>query len=261
MADTSDPFQPAEDHAQLLQHARELARVEAVRHAEDLLDRDLPYVGEAEQVGLQRMALLTAARAERVAACEVDEAAALRAAESAERQRDAALDALRAAGVMEEQLALSALDLPISHRTALSVAAGAAALAVVVALVLGWSLAGVVVLAVAAAAAGFAAVQTSRPAPVELPRLTALRRERSRAEAAALAARRAADAATLELRSVREQADALALGEQAFARELVAGYLTELHSSFPPGVLADGGRLTVQREVEVPLPDWHVAAG
>jgi hypothetical protein len=256
MANDSNPFAPAVPHAVAIEATRVRARADATRHAEDLLERPLPVVQEAEQLARQRIALLDAARAERLGELTRRVESTRRDVDSAEQRRAAVLDALAAAGVRQEELDLPPLDA--------SAQAGWRVLAPLVALVLGAGAgfalrvdaATAVIAGAVLAAVAYATTSTAEEPAAEPLRLRKLRHARAEAETELLAAWHAHAVATEQLETFHIWVRALARAERAHAEQIVATYVTDLTSAMPPGALADGRGVGHQVPPRVDLPDW-----
>jgi hypothetical protein len=248
-----DPFAPAAQHEHALDDARERARNDAKRHAEDLLERQLPFVVEAEALGQRRVTLLAQRRDELLTQARRRRSDATTAMLDATQRREAAEAALSAAGVPPEQFALRPLDL--ARTVKISTCAGACTI-VVVAVVLAAAFGSLLIasgLLVCLLLGGSAYATLTHDSEIEHPRVHALRKARTRAATDY----RNADSARLlaedEIVSIPERAQSLMRGEQTFAEELVSAYTTELHSSLPPGALANGATLAAQRKPQVRL--------
>jgi hypothetical protein len=253
-----DPFSPASEHQSLLQDVRERARTDAVRHAEDLLGRDLPIVEEVEAMGTHRVVRLGLRRQELIAAARDALAAAAQQRQLAEQRLRAALAALAAEGVPQDQLALEALDRPLQPER-IAAMFGAATLAAAVAGgvwlgALGVMIAVLVCLACATALGVAVCMPSAHRA--ETARLSALRRERRNAELGLSAADDAHLAAERALADLPGRALRLLEGELAFVKEFVSLYESEVFRTLPPGALADGRGLGRQREPEIDMPGW-----
>jgi hypothetical protein len=256
--DQNDPFTPAPEHQALLRDVRERARTDAVRHAEDLLDRELPVVEEAETLGNHRVVRLGLRRQELIAAAQDALAAATQRRQLAEQRLRAALAALAAEGVPQDQMALEALDRPLQpERVAAMFGVATLAAAFGGGLWLG-------ALGVMIAVLGCLACATALGTAVFMPsahraetaRLSALRRERRSAELGLSAAGNAQLAAERSLADLPGRAITLLEGERAFAKEFVSLYESEVFRTLPPGALADGRGLRRQREPEIEMPSW-----
>jgi len=256
MADDSDPFAPTQDHAAELEDARRRAREDATRHAEDFLDRPLPIIAAAETLARRRIAVLEAARADRLGELECAVEDTRREAESAAARHAAVRQSLAAAGVPRDELDLPPFDAPMAAGWRIGAPLAAAGAGAAVALILGLRTTGVVVVAVVCAAIAYAGLVATEEPVVESARLRKLRKARLTVEAALLAAQHAHETARERLATLHEQVRALARAERALAEEMVATYVTELTSAMPPGALADGHRVAVQRAPRVDLPDW-----
>lgn len=252
-----NPFSPASEHQALLQDVRERARTDAMRHAEDLLGRDLPIVEEAEAMGRHRVVRLGLRRQELIAAARDALAAAAQRRQLAEQRLRAAFAALAAEGVPQDQLALEALDRPLQPERIVAMF-GVAMLAAAVGGGLWLGALGVmiaVLVCLACATAFGTAVFMPSAHRAETARLSALRRERRNAEVGLSAASDAHLAAERALSDLPGRALTLFEGELAFAKEFVSLYESEVFRTLPPGALADGRGLR-QREPEIEIPGW-----
>jgi hypothetical protein len=253
-----DPFNPASEHRALLQDVRERARTDAVRHAEDLLGRDLPIIEEAEAMGRHRVVRLGLRRQQLIAAARDALATAARRRQLAEQRLQATRAALAAEGVPQDQLALEALDRPLQAER-IAAMFGAATLAAAVGGGLWLGALGVtiaVLVCLACATALGVAVFMPSAHRAETARLSALRRERRKAELGLSAAGDAHLAAERALADLPGQALRLLEGEMAFVEEFVSLYESEVFRTLPPGALADGRGLGRQREPEIETPGW-----
>jgi len=256
MTDDGNPFAPAPAHAAVLGQARERARGDAVRHAEDLLERPLPVVEEAEQLARRRLALLDAARAERLGELTRRVEDTRREADSAEQRRAAVLESLAAAGVPRDELDLPPLDTRSRESWRLLAPLVALVLGAGAGFALGLDVASAAIIGAALAAATYGTLTTAEEPAVEAPRLRKLRRARADAEAEVLAAWHAHAVAVEQLETFHTWVRALARAERALADQLPAVYVAELTSAMPPGALADDRRVAQQRAPLVDLPDW-----
>jgi hypothetical protein len=253
-----DPFKPDGEHAALLEEMRERAHADALRHAEDLMERPLPIVDEVEALGQERLVRLGHRRQELKSIAERAHGAATEEQNAAQARFDAALAALTAEGVPHEQLALEPLDRSVSPRAILAMAAIATVAATVTGALwlgaMGATIALVVCLALATGLCVALYVPSSTRA--ETARLSALRRERRRAaaELRRLSAHR--DDAAREVEEMPQRAQNLFEGELTLVRSLVSTYESELFRALPPGALADGKGLGDQRTPHLVPPAW-----
>lgn len=256
---SGDPFAPAKEHAELLAEARDRARTDAARHAEDLLDRELPFVREAETLGQHRLVRLGHRRQELLGAAENALAAATAAWTGAKERLDASNAALRSEGVPADQLALGPLTSPISPRSmAIALAVITVAASVGGAFWLGPVAATIALLACLALAGALGVAVYAPNGPwAENAYLAALRRERAHAgaELSDSGTRRGNLSREID-ETIPRRAQNLLEGELAFVRELASTYEGELFRSLPPGALADGQGLGVQRAPVLTMPVW-----
>lgn len=245
----------AEEHKALLAHARKTAEADAIRHAEDLLKREFPIVEEAERMAAARLADLRVTYVETRGELKGEEMVLGQQAEASTQALRQAENALRGAGVSDEQLGLP----PGGSRTvSLAQLAAAAALAACGALVISrFSSSPMLVVAAIAGATGLAAwlmfATAEEPEDGEITRL----RERRRDEADAL--RRLEDErARIEAALVNLDRATYAIGQSeiAFADHLAAGYANAAFSALPAGTLEGGRQLPPQRRPDVTPPEW-----
>jgi hypothetical protein len=256
-----DPFEPAPQHEELLCGGRQRARADAKCHAEDLLDRQLPFVAEAEALAQRRVSQVEQHRDELVRRARQRRSEAASALLDANQQRQAAEAALSATGVPPAQFALAPLEHPRTVKVStVTIACTVVGAIVALALMLGsiWIAAAVLACVVLV---GSRLAMLASDAEVEHPRVHALRKARARANAQCGSAERMHQLAEDELQTIPQRALSLIYAEQTFAEELVAAYMTELHSSLPPGALADGRALAQQRKPQVRVPAWANAGG
>lgn len=211
-----DPLSPWEEHAELRRAADRAAAEDAQHHAEDLLDRALPYTGLAVAQAETRLERLGACRADRLAFCSGEEESARHAAEDADRSLGATTAALELAGIDP-----ACVDLPERRE--------------------GW-------LRRARRALWLLPEDPWKQYDDLMRRHAASRRERF----AAVERLRAAEQSSARLMTV---ADAVARAEIALAAELVARYVAAVVHHVGPESLADGAGPAEQNVVAEP-PEW-----
>jgi hypothetical protein len=251
-----DAFDPRQAQATLLARVRRDAEADAIRHAEDMLERDFPIVAEAERIAETRLAALKAAFAERRAAIQGRIEGLAQAIVVAETQLRATEGALAEEGVPPSRLALAPRRGRPAVGTKIAIGlAGAVAIGLAIRLL---ELSGPLVLPLAGAAMVLLALALAlQPGPpLEDADITSLREVRV-AEAEALTELRVElEQGRRELGGFEERALGLAETEVAFASQLVGAYQSAAFSSLPVGTLEDGRGLKEQRTPSVKLPAW-----
>ncbi len=248
-------YTPESAHGELLARVRGEAEADSLRHAEDMLGREFPIGAEAEGIAEARLAALRVAFVaadtdlnERRQVCEAGIDAGQAQIAGTER-------ALLAAGIPEAELGLA----PLHNRSLagwwVGLGAGLAAVAGFIIARLGFD-----PLALGCAIAGAVALSilllVVSEEPIEERRVASLRRSRNE-EAEVL------EELTAELsrnqaaaRGLREETRAVAEGEIAFAKRLVAAYTSAAFGALPAGSLAGGRKMADQAEPTVALPAW-----
>lgn len=215
-----DPLSPWTEHEALRGEADARAAEDARRHADDLLDRRLPFADHATALVATRLERLAAARAERLAPRERVAAAAERTLSEADEALGASAAVLEALGVPRDQHA-AVLERDRWWRAA-------------------WR--------AHKAKAGDDAAIVERAW-----------RRLATARARAVEAGGVYVEAQASVRAVTSLADTVAAAEAALARELVERYRASLVRHLPPQSLADGATVADQA-LDVPAPGWPTPA-
>jgi hypothetical protein len=251
-----DAYEPRGEQAEILARVRRDAEADAIRHAEDMLDRDFPIVTEAEGIAETRLAALKTAYAERRGTI----TGRIRSLEGAVTETAGRLqtteDALRAEGVPAAQIGLPPLRAKPAIAERVGIGLGAAALVALLVKLL--DLQGPVALAIAGVAvlALTLALALQPGASLEEPGIAGLREVREQ---------RAGELAELQdelrrshnsLSELENRTFSTAELEVEFAGRLVGVYESAVFSSLPVGVLAEGRELKQQRRPAVDLPSW-----
>jgi|GEM_PF-6491007 len=251
-----DAFDPTPVHQEILTRVRRDAEADAIRHAEDMLNRDFPILEEAEGIASSRLARLRTAYIERRSSIE-GAIASLRTEAAALEVSLAHKDAVLAEeGVSGNRVVLPPLRGPrdVGSRSVVGVGG-------IVALCLGAILAGLegrpALAVVGFGAVVLAVVLTAWPGPaLENPTVTALRRTRT-ADAEALEVLRGSLARRdEELSGLKGQTHSVAKNEVAFAQEIVSAYRSAAFSALPVGVLDGDRNFKEQRDLTVRMPAW-----
>lgn len=248
-------YSPPAAHARILTRVQRDAEADAVRHAEDMLDRNFPITTTAEASARDRLAALRGEFVARDTRLQ-EQAAALRMEIAATADRLAAIQAaLRDLGVPADQMHLEPLQARRFEAwrivAALGIGAG-----------LGFILAGGKLepiwlgVAVVAALGAVAALLATPTEDIEEEAVAALRR--SHVEVAARLTELNARTARIEIdrEALRGKTRTLAEGEIALAHRMAAEYVNAAFSAMPAGSLEGGLEFAVQREPVVELPDW-----
>lgn len=251
-----DAYSPKAAQEKILERVRRDAEADAIRHAEDMADRNFPVVDEAESIGAQRIAALGAAYAAARSQIDVEIRVGQTQSGAAAGQLERTERALEEAGVPERHTQLAPLGDGLVSRwqalLALAVGAGGGVLLARLDLApLG--IAAVVVIALAAIAAIFS-LRIGQP---ETARVTALRRNRRKEaeEVEELEAKLKHDEALAE--GLVKETLRLVEVEQEFAKQMVATYESAASSALPVGSLGEGERsIRKQRVPDVRTPPW-----
>lgn len=248
-------YSPPAAHARILMGVRRDAEADAVRHAEDMLDRQFPITARAEATAGDRLAALRAEFVRRDT--ELRESAAARTQEiAAAANRLAAIQAaLRQGGIPADQMHLE----PIQARNlsgwrivvALVVGSGSGYLIAAGNLSAIW-LGLVIALALAIIVALFAAP----PEDIEEEAIASLRRSHTEVDARLTELNSRVARIEIEREALRGSTRTLAEGEVALARRIAAEYASAAFSAMPAGSLEGGREFASQREPDVELPDW-----
>lgn len=253
---TGDPFEPAAEHVALLEQTRERARADARLHAEDLLERELPIVEEAESQGHNRVVHIELRRSELIEREELAVADAASAIATAQERVRAAEAALAHEGVSADEFALNPLNSGLAPR-ALLIGATVALVGAIVAGTLAMGALGALLSILFAAILAVAAMTVlARQQGAEPGRIDALRRERAAASADLRDAAERRSSAEAQLTALPRRAATLVMGEQRFAEQFVSCYVSELFSALPPGALVDGRGVATQRKPRLEIPSW-----
>jgi hypothetical protein len=251
--DSIDALAPREG---ILARVRRDAEADAIRHAEDMLDRDFPIVDEAVTIAEARLAALRVAYDERRTRLAVRIDGLSAGILTAEAQLHATDAALLAEGIPQSHLALPPQRGPRSPLVRTAAVAGA-----VVALYLLLDLIDVepgtvlpIVLG-AAVLAGLLAFFLPGP-PLEPNSVMSLREARQDEEEEIAALRADLKRAEKGLHGLEEKTLSQAETEAQFAAELVTAYQSAAFSSLPAGTLEGGRTLKRQTVPKVQLPSW-----
>lgn len=248
-------YTPTAAHAQLLARVRREAEADAVRHAEDMLDRQFPIADEAETIAEARLAALQiefiakdAELGERRSTCERQISAAA--------DRLAAIGAaLRKAGIPADQV--DAGPLRPRRFAGWKVAAGLAT-----GLGLGYVLAvgdaGTLGIAAAVTFALALSIWLYATGPEDLEERLIVTLRESRAEVNDVLVELGSEVARIEIEreALRGETRATAENEIAFAGRLAAAYASAAFSAMPAGALEGGREFAAQNEPSVGLPGW-----
>lgn len=246
---------PSRKRAEILAETRRNAEADAIRHAEDLLEREFPIVSTAERTAESRLADLQSEYTEKRGELEAEKESLGRRVEAADRELQLAEKALRKKGVPEDELGLP----PFSHRTiqfrqAVVGIAAAGALGLIIS-----PLVASPVLTVAVFLAALVLIFWLVVAPGDEAESLPLRRLRAQRLKAAktvqnLSEKEARNIAAIE--QLERTAHSKGLGEVTFAGEIVAAYVNAAFSALPAGSLEGGRKVAAQRQPQVEIPAW-----
>lgn len=252
-----DAYNPKADQQEILGRVRQDAEADAIRHAEDMIERDFPVVEEAGSIGAQRIAALGAAYAaarSRIDA-EIDDAQTR--LETVEEEIGRVEEELERREVDRERTDLPPLgDRLVSRWQVLAgLAVGAAAGVSIARLDLAPSgIAAVVAVAVLAIGA-ILALRIGQP---ETAAVTSLRRTRRRKveEKTELRAKLAHEERVAK--GLVKETLSLVEGEREFAKLMVATYESAASSALPAGSLDNRSDRSIkkQRTPDVRIPPW-----
>jgi hypothetical protein len=247
---------PQPSHREILMRVRREAEADAIRHAEDMVNRDFPIVNEAERIADARLANLKVSysgqRGEMGGRIQGIEGAIGEAkAGLAETER-----ALAGKGVPESELGIEPLrEPPPLLERALIGLAGAGAIVILIAVL---DLRGELVAPLAAVAvAALALALALPPGPyLEDPEIAALREARKKQATKVAELEEELRGASGALTALEERTLSTAELEVKFAGEIVGAYESAVFSSLPVGVLEGGKKIKEQRAPQVRLPRW-----
>jgi hypothetical protein len=251
-----DPFSPRGDRASILARVKLDAEADAIRHAEDMLNRDFPVVTRAEDTAETRLTTLRSAYVERrgelagrIAVLEQNATELNRRLQETER-------ALAAEGVPALQISLE----PPRGRRSLSepilIALGSLLVMGVAVKLL--DLQGQLVLPAVGLLAGLVllALILQPDAQLEDPAVTALREQRQELDLTLTELQEDLQTQRETLTRLETTTYAMVESEVRFAGEMALTYNSTVFSSLPAGVLAEGRELKEQRRPEVKIPNW-----
>jgi hypothetical protein len=251
-----NPYEPGPEQASILARVKRDAEADAIRHAEDMLNRDFPIVTQAEGIAETRLASLRSAYAERRGVLAERIGSLETTVSEMEERLQVTEQALAEEGVQESQI-----DLPPLRRKRRAVERMMIFLGAIVLLAffvnlldlqgdLRLSILGVGLLIIGL-------VLLFAPGPLlEDPAVVALR-EQHQAQAKELAElRQQLKGKQDALVELEKRTYAVAEWEVKFAGELASSYHSTVFSSLPVGVLAEDRALKEQRRPRVQMPKW-----
>jgi hypothetical protein len=248
-------YTPPAAHARILARVRRDAEADAIRHAEDMLDRQFPITAEAEATATRRLADLHTEFVNRDGELRERRAMRVQQIAAADRRRVAIEAKLRDAGVPADQMDIEPLR--VRRFSGWRIVAGlivGAALGYVVAaadLATIW-----LILCVAAALALVVALFAAPPEDLEEQEVAALREKHIEVSEVLVQLNSEIARIDIERDALRGGTRTLAEGEVAFAGQMTAAYENAAFSAMPAGSLEGGLEFAAQQEPSVQLPDW-----
>jgi hypothetical protein len=251
-----DPFAPRPDRAVILAEVKRDAEADAIRHAEDMLDRDFPIVPRAENTAGTRLATLRSVYVERRGELSGRIAVLDRRANELALRLQATERALAAEGVPPSQIGLEPLRGKRAVIERIAVALGAL---VVMGLAVDLlDLRGRLVLpGVGLLFALLLLILMLQPGErLEEPAIEMLREQRQQQDEALTELQGDLHAHREALTKLDRTTYAIAESEVSFAGEMASTYNSTVFSALPAGVLAEGRELREQQRPAVRMPSW-----
>ncbi len=251
-----DPFAPRADRAVILEEVKRDAEADAIRHAEDMLDRDFPIVPRAESSAGTRLATLRSVYVERRGELSGRITVLDRRVNELALRLQATERALEAEGVSPSQIGLE----PLRGRRAVveRIAVALGALVVMGLVVKLLDLRGQLVLpAVGLLFVLLLLILILQPGEeLEDPAIAMLREQRGQQDEALAELQADLNAHREALSKLERTTYAIAESEVSFADEMASTYNSTVFSSLPAGVLAEGRELREQQRPSVQIPSW-----
>jgi len=251
-----DAYAPARRRAKILARVKLDAEADAIRHAEDMLDRDFPIVNLSRSIAEGRLAALeTSFLSKRTVIDQRMEelTSAIAALQRSVRDHEGAL---RRRGIPDGDVTID----PLLGEPSIEARAGAGAgcIAAVALTVDAFSLSGpLAILGSALVLVAVALIIWKLPAPsLEDPEITRLRKARKRDQGQLEVYRGELEAARKDLKGLEEATVSLAKSEAVFPADLVGTYQRAAFSALPAGTLEQGRSLRSQEPPHIEFPAW-----